>query len=367
MAKVSLRQVQSQITSSASAAWKAGATPVSTLSEAEQDRRLGVAVREEEVRRVEALIRSARPARGYTFSPERDWRNKDGQSWTTPVRDQGNCGSCVAFATVATLEAQARIQQRRPDWSLDLSEADLFFCGAGRKCDEGWWPTDALEYARTKGVGEESCFPYQDENMDCQTCAERPDRLIEAAQYQEVIDIGARKEFLDTVGPMIACMAVYRDFYYYQGGVYKHVTGDLAGYHAVSCVGYSEAEQCWICKNSWGPGFGENGYFKIGYGESEIDTQFAMYGVPHVAGTLLDDATDADTETGDDWAEAVFAEHAFKSKKNLIWAFVKGKWRYQEVSEEELTGLGGTLFEAASVRAFFTGEKLDKLVGAKKY
>jgi hypothetical protein len=79
------------------------------------------------------------------------------------------------------------------------------------------------------------------------------------------------------------------------------------------------------------------------------------------------DDTDTDTDTGDDWAETVFAEHAFDSKKNLIWAFVKGKWRYQEVSETEMAALGGTLFEAESVRAFYTGEQLQKLVGAKKY
>ncbi len=365
MAKLNLRQLQSQIASSSAATWRAGTTTMSGLSEAEQDRRLGVIVRDEDRRRIETALQLAR-TRTFSFAPARDWRNADGKQWTTPIRDQGNCGSCVAFATVATLEAQARIQQRTAELAIDLSEADLFFCGAGKKCAEGWWPADALEYAKTKGVGEESCFPYQDHDMDCQTCGERPDRLLEVVQYEEIIEPNARKEFLDTVGPMIACMAVYRDFFYYQGGVYRHVTGDLAGYHAISCVGYSEAEQCWICKNSWGPDFGENGYFRIAYGEADIDTQFAMFGVRKVAGTLLD-GTDDEVDTGDDWAEAVFAEHAFKSNKNLIWAFVKGKWRYQEVTEQELNGLGGTLFEAESVRAFYTGEKLDKLVGAKKY
>ena len=367
MAKPTLRQVQTQLATS-SASWRAGATSLSALSEAEQDRRLGVLVREDEIRRIESRLRGARASSAFSFAPERDWRNKDGLDWTTPIRDQGNCGSCVAFATVATLEAQARIQQRRADWNVDLSEADLFFCGAGQKCAEGWWPSDALAYAKSRGVSDEPCFPYQDHDMVCQTCSSRPDRLIEAAEYEEVIEPGARKEFLDKTGPMIACMAVYRDFFYYKDGVYKHVTGDLAGYHAVSCIGYNEADQCWICKNSWGAAWGDDGFFKIGYGEADMDTQFAMYGVNRVAGTLLEEEGEDETaDVGDDWVEALFAEHSFESKKNLLWAFVKGKWRYREVSEAEFTSLGGALFEAASVRAFFRGETIDKLVGAKKY
>lgn len=364
MPQLTLRQVEKQLASAASSTWRAGATSMSQLSETQQERRLGLRVSEDEMRRVEAYLRGERVSGARVFAPARDWRNKDGKDWTTPIRDQGNCGSCVAFATVATIEARARIQLSRPDWNVDLSEADLFFCGAGRKCADGWWPSHALDYARAQGVPEEPCFPYQDHDMDCQVATDRPKRLVTVTEHEDIIDPDARKEFLDKTGPMIACLAVYRDFMFYKDGVYRHVTGDLVGYHAVCCVGYSEDEQCWICKNSWGTEWGDNGYFRIAYGEADIDTQFPMFGVRTVAGTLLDSET---TDVGDDWVEALFAEHAFDSKKNLLWAFVKGKWRYREVSESELAGLGGTLFEAESVRAFYRGDQLDKLVGAKKY
>jgi hypothetical protein len=46
-------------------------------------------------------------------------------------------------------------------------------------------------------------------------------------------------------------------------------------------VGYSDIENCWIVKNSWGSGWGDHGYVKIAYGEVSIDA-FAKYGVPHV-------------------------------------------------------------------------------------
>lgn len=168
MAKLTLRQIQTQM-SSASATWEAGATLISELSEAQQNRRLGLRVNEEDQRRIDSYLRHERPSTRFMFSKSRDWRNKDSNNWTTSIKDQGNCGSCVAFATVATIEAQARIQCNKPDWKIDLSEADLFFCGAGLKCEEGWWPTEAMEYARTRGVSEESCFPYQDHDMECQS------------------------------------------------------------------------------------------------------------------------------------------------------------------------------------------------------
>jgi hypothetical protein len=76
---------------------------------------------------------------------------------------------------------------------------------------------------------------------------------------------------------MVAGMAVFNDFFSYRTGVYRHTTGALAGYHAVSVVGYDDSQQCWICKNSWGPGWGDSGWFRIGYGECGMDTQFAFY------------------------------------------------------------------------------------------
>ena len=50
------------------------------------------------------------------------------------------------------------------------------------------------------------------------------------------------------------------------------MTGSLAGGHCVSCVGYDDVQRFWICKNSWGSGFGEGGYFCIAYGECGIDS-----------------------------------------------------------------------------------------------
>ena len=68
---------------------------------------------------------------------------------------------------------------------------------------------------------------------------------------------------------------VYHDFFNYKSGVYQHVTGDLAGGHAVKMVGWGitdDGVEYWICANSWGPEWGEKGFFRIKTGEGQIDS-----------------------------------------------------------------------------------------------
>src|SRR5262249_53230534 len=99
-----------------------------------------------------------------------DWRDNKGADFVSPVRDQGPCGSCVAFATCATVESAVRIIRGQPDLDVDLSEAQLFFCIARSEnttCASGWWPSAALEGCRLTGVADESCYPYTPADQDC--------------------------------------------------------------------------------------------------------------------------------------------------------------------------------------------------------
>ncbi|NLF15501.1 MAG: peptidase C1 [Anaerolineaceae bacterium] len=262
--------------------WRAGTTTLSALPQEEQDRRLGLRLIPEEMQRLSRERAMLQP-RAASFPPAWDWRNVDGADWITAIRDQKGCGSCVSFAAVAVLEAMLKRHHADASLQPDLSEAHLFFCGCGNCCNSGWWPTYALDYAKNQGVPTEGCFPYQDHDMPCSSsCGDWQGQALKVTEWQEIFDHGARKEWLANTGPMIGCMAVYRDFFNYRGGVYRHTSGDLAGYHAICVVGYSEAEQAWICKNSWGPGWGDAGWFRIGYGECDIDAQFPMYGVAGV-------------------------------------------------------------------------------------
>lgn len=251
--------------------WRAGTTSMTRLSADEQRRRLGVAGG------FDAPRQSARRIKAAVQAPSSyDLRNVGGQNFVTPIKDQSSCGSCVAFGVVATVESTLLVQQGAGN-QVDFSEAHLFFCHArerGYNCNTGWWPHEALDDFRDKGVVDDACYPYDLSNVDCSgLCGDWQNRLTRITGYQELTGhADLIKEWVSTKGPVSACFEVYEDFFYYQGGVYRHVSGGLAGGHCVTIVGYDDAQECWICKNSWATGWGELGFFRIAYGECGIDT-----------------------------------------------------------------------------------------------
>jgi C1A family cysteine protease len=360
MTELKLKQIEAAV-KKAGFNWVPGKTSLSTISMDEQDKRLGLKIEEQEVARIaETLATEDKKEISITYPSRADWRVKEGENWVGPIRDQGACGACVAFGTVATIETQARIQSNQPNWNIDLSEADLFYCG-GAKCAEGWWPTYALDYAKQKGIPDESCFPYEARDLACKPCGDRVDRFIKVGNWSEIIDINQRKEWLSSKGPLIACMAVYRDFFSYRDGVYKPTTNDLAGYHAISCIGYSEEEKCWICKNSWGDDWGDKGYFKVAYGVADIDTRFAKYGVETLSGPLLEE----EEEEGE-WADHIVVDYSFNTNQRVIWAHVGGAWRSKVVTDSQLSALGDACFGSTKVQAYYQGDELTRIRGWKK-
>ena len=68
---------------------------------------------------------------------------------------------------------------------------------------------------------------------------------------------------------MTAAFTVYEDFVNYKSGVYKHVSGSALGGHAVKIIGWGEDH--WLVMNSWNETWGDNGTFKIAFGECGID------------------------------------------------------------------------------------------------
>jgi hypothetical protein len=80
-----------------------------------------------------------------------DWRNYNGQDWTTEIRDQGSCGSCWAFSSLAVIESKIDINLNNSSFNKDLSEQDVITNNPyGGSCDGGY-ETDALNY--TKNIG----------------------------------------------------------------------------------------------------------------------------------------------------------------------------------------------------------------------
>jgi C1A family cysteine protease len=195
-----------------------------------------------------------------------NWQSEDA-SLLGQVRDQSTCCSCAAFAVCAVMEARLRLQGDF-DAALDLSEADLFFCGGGVP-EVGMAVEEALGRARKHGVGREEDFPYDPAAAAC--VAVPPVARVTGFQY--VVDPRERRLAISEGGPVVAVMRVYEDFIDYTGGVYENVAGASEGLHAVMLVGYDDAQQCWTARNSWGPEAGEGGFFRIKYGQCEIDAR----------------------------------------------------------------------------------------------
>lgn len=213
-----------------------------------------------------------------------DLRNVNGRNYITPVRDQLGCGSCVAFGTAASAEGTLRRQEDNPNLNLDYSEADLFYCyggSAGRTCQNGWWPRGALA-AFEDGVVDDPCFTYTAGNQPCNLCSDSDRHVNRIREWENLTSASEMKEWIVNTGPLIACFDVYPDFFAYTSGVYQttHTNpDDIVGGHCVCCVGYDDIAQCWICKNSWGL-WGDNGYFRIAYGDCGIDDE--MQGIKGV-------------------------------------------------------------------------------------
>jgi len=246
--------------------WTAGETSVSRLSPSEQ----------------KALLVQDRPESdvevGEFHSEQRhpmaiDWRDKDGDNWLTSVKDQLACGSCWAYSAVTVVESRVKIGLNNSSYSIDLSEQDLVSCSSAGNCEDGGWEGDALEYIKNTGIASEECFPYNATDQSCgNKCENWEDDAVKVLNYSMLpASTTEIKQAISDYGPVTVYMHVFADFLNYTSGVYAWVTGGPLGWHAVSIVGYDESGEYWIAKNSWGTGWGEDGYFRINYSENVMD------------------------------------------------------------------------------------------------
>jgi len=261
---------------SKNAGWQAKQTPHTYLTLEQKKALLGVIPDRAFLKDMKA---QGQQAQGFlpSFDAEVDWRTKDGGK-VTPVRNQGTCGSCVSHGVVGVMESMAMIEK---GIQLDLSEADLHFCSShGANCG-GWFPPSALESARARGVTDEAHFPYDSAFTggapQCIIAPDRAQHVFKITSWSVTLFDPYRKDYLTHHGPLVAVLDIYDDFFGYGGGVYKHISGPKVGSHCVLVVGYSQTQGCWICKNSWGTGWGEAGFFRIAYGQCAMDGLFTPF------------------------------------------------------------------------------------------
>jgi len=247
--------------------WEAGQTSMMNLTLEERHKRLG-AVLTEEVMRQFAILDSLPTPPLLLTDPVLDWRLLGG---VTAVKDQGGCGSCWDFAGTGAFESAVLVAT---GYGNDLSEQQVISCNADGVGCGGGMPGNAYNLFISFGAVEESCMPY--EARDDVPCTQESCRV--AAQlityYGIPNDVNSIKNAL-VHGPVSTCFMVYDDFFAYSGGCYEHPGGDGIN-HAVVIVGWDDqmcdGEGAWICKNSWGAGWGLDGFFYIKYDAASIGT-----------------------------------------------------------------------------------------------
>jgi hypothetical protein len=263
--------------------WTADQTSMMNMPLEQRRARLGVVI-PEEVKTRFAELNKMPPPMLLSTAEEFDWRDFNG---VTPVKDQGQCGSCWAFAATGAFESAYLLAT---GFVSDLSEQQMLSCNTGGSSCNGGWMGDGYDLFHGYGAVDEACMPYHaNDNIPCtqDNCVPRANLL----QYVDVPNnVPAIKNAL-MVGPISTTFTVYDDFYGYSGGCYEHDGNDPIN-HAVVIIGWNDnmcdGQGAWLVKNSWGSSWGTRGYFYIKYNSASFGnfSQLPIYdnmGLPSLA------------------------------------------------------------------------------------
>lgn len=206
------------------------------------------------------MLSSLQPLPKHQLPASVDWRD---HGVVSPVKNQGGCGSCWAFAATETVEsayavASGNLVELAPQTYVScMSNPDQ--CGGSGGC-AGAIAELAFNYTMDKGIPLSADFPYTASDSECidYTPAVKVDGYVTLPAN----NADALATALATVGPVAVSVAASQ-FGLYGGGVFTGCTGSTGAEinHAVQAVGYTD--DYWLIRNSWGASWGEGGYIRL--------------------------------------------------------------------------------------------------------
>ncbi|PIC23923.1 hypothetical protein B9Z55_017451 [Caenorhabditis nigoni] len=224
------------------------------------------------------------------------------------IRDQTSCNSCWAFGAAEIISDRICIETGGAQQPIISPDDILSCCGSfcGNGC-EGGYPIQALRWWNSRGVvtgGDyrgPGCKPYPFAPCTSRNCPESQtptcslscqsgyptayakDKHFGTSAYNVARNVAAIQTEIMTNGPVAAAFTLYEDFYKYKNGVYKHTAGRALGGHIAKIIGWGTQNGApyWLIANSWGPYWGEYGFFKILRGVDECGIEeYVVAGKP---------------------------------------------------------------------------------------
>jgi len=202
-------------------------------------------------------------------SPAADSVDWVAQGAVTPIKDQGQCGSCWAFSTIGSIEGAYQIATGE---LLSLSEQDLVSCdhNGDQGCNGGLMDNAFDWVISGDGICSEADYPYTSGGGDSGSCVSSCSPAVVLTGYTDVANEDGMLAALN-VGPVsVAVEADKSAWQFYSSGVLDDAGCGTSLDHGVLAVGYgTDGKDYYNVKNSWGSSWGESGYIRLVRGKNQ--------------------------------------------------------------------------------------------------
>lgn len=205
------------------------------------------------------------------------------------IRDQASCGSCWAMSSAAAMSDRFCIASKNATY-VELSPQYIVSCDNNNYGCDGGYLDLVWKFLATTGTVSEKCDPYSSGGGHVEACPRtcKDGSKLDTVKMDPTTikffnpkNVEAMQEDIMNYGSIQMGFRVYQDFFSYKSGVYRHLSGGLAGGHAVKVIGWGHDSESnlpyWIVANSWGKTWGNKGFFWILRGSNECDCEGMMY------------------------------------------------------------------------------------------